>query len=120
MADTKKMQETKYRPEFCQIAAKVLADGESVAAVCDELDIVRDTYYTWKKVYPEFNKATEKGLNAAQRKWEKMGNHGIHDPKNFSAAPWIFTMKNRFRKDYGEQDKAGALITKAIEKLLEK
>ena len=47
----------KYRPEFCEIAAEVLANGESLAAVCAELEITRTTLYEWRDVHPEFNKA---------------------------------------------------------------
>lgn len=96
-------QESLYKPEYCEIAAKVLADGESLAAVCAELDICRKTLYRWRDAHPDFESAINRGLQKAQREWEAIGRDGIcGDIKNFSGTPWIFTMKNRFREDYKE------------------
>ena len=112
----------KYEPEHCcETAAKVLADGESLAAVCCELDICRETLRTWRDTYPEFARAVKKGLAHAQRDWEKLGRDGINgDIKNFGASPWIFTMKNRFRDDYAEEKDNKSASDSLVEKLLEK
>jgi len=97
---------TLYRPEYCDIAIRVLANGESLAAVCCELDICRPTLYAWKEAHPDFSSAINKGLQHAQRKWECIGNEGVNGHiDKFSPAPWIFTMKNRFREDYQEDKK---------------
>lgn len=93
----------KYRPEFCDIAAKVLANGESLAAVCAELDISRATFYEWRDNNPDFKDAVDRGLQKAQRVWENIGKDGIIGCyEKFSPSPYIFTMKNRFREDYKE------------------
>jgi hypothetical protein len=95
-----------YRPEYCDIAIKVLADGESLAAVCCELDICRTTLYEWRDKHPDFARALRKGLQKAQRDWETLGRHGVNgDIDKFSATAWLFTMKNRFRDDYAEDKK---------------
>lgn len=44
-------QESKYKPEYCEVAAKVLAGGESYAAVCAELDICRSTLYNLSLIH---------------------------------------------------------------------
>lgn len=113
---------SKYCPSMCEIAAKVLSDGESLAAVCAELDITRATLYTWKEKHIEFHEAVERGLMKAQRDWEQMGRDGIiGNIEKFCASPWIFTMKNRFRDDYKE-DKADnkSVSDTVIEKILDK
>ncbi len=96
-------QMSEYKPEYCDVASKVLAGGESLAAVCAELDICRKTLYNWRDSHPEFASALNVGLQKAQRDWERLGREGIDGTlEKFSASPWIFTMKNRFRDDYAE------------------
>lgn len=116
--------ESLYRPEYCDIAAKVLANGESLAAVCAELDICRKTLYNWKDAHPEFESALDRGLQKSQRDWERLGKQGISgEIDRFSPTPWIFTMKNRFRADYAEEKEKsseGVLIEKLLDKLVDK
>jgi len=118
-------QESDYKPEYCDIAIKVLAGGESLAAVCDELDICRSTLYNWRDANPDFARALDCGLQKAQRQWESLGRDGVSgDIKSFGGAPWIFIMKNRFREDYKEdkQDNSNsnqALVEKLIDKLVD-
>jgi hypothetical protein len=113
--------ESAYKPEYCKIAAKVLADGESLAAVCAELDICRKTLYNWRDAHPEFESALNKGLQKAQREWEALGRDGISgNLDKFSPSPWIFTMKNRFRDDYKEDKEAKGGSETLVEKLLNK
>lgn len=111
-------QQSEYKPEYCKVAAKVLANGESLAAVCAELDICRATLYNWRAAHPEFASSLNAGLQKAQRRWEKMGEEGITGQiDKFSASPWIFTMKNRFRDDYSEEKEASKGES-AVEKFL--
>jgi hypothetical protein len=99
-------QVSEYKPEYCEIAASVLAGGESLAAVCAELNCCRKTLYNWRDAHPEFADALHIGLQKAQRDWEALGRSGIQgDIDKFSASPWIFTMKNRFRDDYQDDKK---------------
>ena len=108
------MADLKYNSALCQKAIDILADGESFAAVCAELDICRTTLYEWRDKHPEFDVAQQKGLQKAQRVWEKIGKDGIcGETKNFAGTPWMFVMKNRFRDDYKE-DKAEKTITESV------
>jgi hypothetical protein len=110
----------KYRKEMCETAIKVLSEGESLAAVCCELDITRETLRVWRDTHSEFRQAIKKGLLKAQRVWERIGRDGVEgNYEHFGAAPWIFTMKNRFRDDYTEdkddkQDSAVSVLEKII------
>jgi predicted DNA-binding transcriptional regulator AlpA len=95
-----------YRKEYCAIAIEVLSQGKSIAAVCAKLKISRPTFYTWRNNNPEFDDAISLGLQQAQAAWEEIGLDGIMGRiERFSGAPWIFTMKNRFRDDYAEDKK---------------
>lgn len=111
----------KYHADMCGIAEKVLADGESLAAICAELNICRTTLYEWRDAHPEFASAIKRGLQKAQRDWEKIGRSGIlgHVEK-FNAPSWIFTMKNRFRDDYAEDKEAKPEDKSVIEMLIDK
>jgi hypothetical protein len=94
----------KYKPELCKKAFEVLSNGESLAAVCCELDITRETLRVWRNTHKDLNEAINKGLEHSQRYWENIGKMGIQGAyEKFNAAPWIFTMKNRFREDYKEE-----------------
>ena len=111
---------TLYKPEFCAIATKILADGESLAAICAELEIARPTLYEWKEKHPDFKLAIDVGLQKAQRDWERLGKEGIQgNLEKFAGSPWMFTMKNRFRDDYKDDktekpDESVSLLEKII------
>ena len=115
----------KYNPDMCEKAIEVLANGESLAAVCCELDITRETLRVWRETHTEFGEAIEKGLMKSQRVWERLGQEGIKGYyERFSSAPWIFTMKNRFRDDYKDDSKeqkptSDSLVEKLIDKLID-
>ena len=116
--------ESPYKSEYCAVAAKILAQGKSLAAVCAELDICRATLYNWRDAHLEFANAINAGLQKAQAEWEEFGREGMNgDIKNFGASPWIFTMKNRFREDYQEEkdskDSALSLAEKILDKLVD-
>lgn len=113
----------KYTSEYCTKAEKILSSGKSLAAVCAAMDIGRQTLYDWKDKHVEFKEALDRGIQKAQSYWEEMGCDGISgEIKGFAAAPWIFTMKNRFRDDYSEEKEntaAEKIIDKLIDKLVE-
>ena len=106
---------------MCIKAEQVLANGESLAAICAELDISRTTLYEWRDTHPEFSDAIDRGLQKSQRLWEKMGQDGIKgNYEKFNAAPWIFTMKNRFRDDYKDDKEVKTANKSVIEMLIDK
>ena len=111
----------KYHKDMCIKAEEVLSNGESLAGICAELDISRATLYEWRDTHPEFKEAVDRGLQKAQRVWEKIGQDGIKGHyEKFNSAPWIFTMKNRFRQDYKEDKDTKSDNTSLVEKLLDR
>lgn len=109
----------KYDPKFCKIATDILSKGKSLAAVCAELDICRDTLYEWRESKPEFKEALARGLQKCQLYWEEMGIKGTAGKlKGFSAPAFIFTLKNRFREDYAEQKEEKSEATSLLEKII--
>jgi len=94
----------KYKKEYAKKAADILAVGKSKAAVCAALDISRRTFYDWCAAHSEFNDAIDIAIQKCQAVWEEIGENGIKgNYERFGAAPWIFTMKNRFRDDYSDE-----------------
>lgn len=118
------MADKVYNETICAKAIEVLSNGESLVAVAAELGVSRQTIYDWKDKHPEFNEAVQLGLARSQRYWEQMGHDGtVGTNKDFSATPWVFTMKSRFRDDYAEdKDKksnSDSLVEKLIDKLVD-
>lgn len=110
-----------YKSSYCKIAQQVLGSGESLAALCAEIEITRPTLSAWRETYPEFGDAVAIGLLKAQRDWERLGRDGIEgNLEKFSASPWIFTMKNRFRDDYAEEKESKSSSESLVEKLLDR
>lgn len=115
------MPALKYKDSFCKTAEQVLANGESLAAICAEIGITRSTLYLWRDTYPEFKESIEIGLQRAQRAWERIGKDGIEgNYEKFNGAPWIFTMKNRFRDDYSEEKESKSVNETLVDKLLDR
>lgn len=110
-----------YKPEFCATATEILSRGKSLAAVCAALKVTRQSLYNWKDSHPEFRVALDEGMQACQAYWEDMGENGIvGNYEKFSSAPWIFSMKNRFRADYQEDKEPKSVNDTIVEKLLDR
>jgi len=106
---------------MCAQAEQLLADGKSIARVATNLGVCRETIYEWRDIHPEFAVALKKGKDAAQARWEDIGESGITGAiKNFSATAWMFTMKNRFRDDYKEDKEPKTVADSIVEKLIDK
>ena len=102
----------KYRPEFCEIAVNFLSQGYTLTALAAELDVTRETVDQWRKKYPEFGTAINKGYAKAQRFFEQRlilmakgdtsdATEGVRDNVNMTAL--IFTLKTRFHKYFGNK-----------------
>jgi hypothetical protein len=110
----------KYKKEYAKKAADILASGKSKAAVCAALSISRRTFYDWCTAHEEFHDAVDIGMQKCQTVWEEIGEDGIKgNYERFGAAPWIFTMKNRFREDYtDEKDEKQDTAVSVLEKII--
>lgn len=90
---------TKYRKEMCETMLNLFNGGATVAEVCAELGIARDTFYCWCNEHKDFSDAYKKGRELAERWWTKIGQAGmlgkLEQPIN--SAMWIFNMKARFK-----------------------
>jgi sugar phosphate isomerase/epimerase len=91
----KRGRPTKYSPKLCELLPAMFANGESVAEVCAELGIVKDTFYNWIDQYKDFSNSYKKGLELSLAWWSKIGRLGSIGKVKINPATWIFNMKNR-------------------------
>ena len=80
-------------------------DGQSIAEVCAELGMCKDTFYRLKKEYPVFSDAIKNGELLSEAWWSRLGRKGASGEAEINPTTWIFNMKNRFGwKDKKEVD----------------
>lgn len=91
-------QPTKYKPEYCEQVVAFMAQGFSVEAFAGHVWVSKDTLYEWMERYPEFKEAVAIGRERSRVWWEEAARAGLMTEKgtSFSAATWIFNMRNRF------------------------
>lgn len=115
------MNDLVYNKSLCDKVEQILAKGKSIARVATDLGVCRETLYVWCEKHPEFDAAMQRGRDACQAYWEDIGEDGVKgNYEKFGGAPWIFTMKNRFRKDYAEDKKDKSVADSIVEKLIDK
>ena len=100
------MRLTKYREDMCQTAEDFLAEGYTQMSLAAELDVVCDKMWNWKKKYPEFSEAIQRGLQRGLRMFEgllmeKLKNKRSKVHENLL----MFTLTRRFNSVYGERVK---------------
>lgn len=109
---------TDYRQEYCEQLISHMKEGLSFESFAGLIGMTRASIYTWTEKHPEFLDAKKCGQAASQYWWETLGRAGtggqlsrvareITHPDGkvekvmtrapFSAAGWIFNMKNRFK-----------------------
>ena len=93
----KKGRPTKYNAKLCALLPSMFANGESIAEVCAELGITRETFHQWVNLYPDFSDSYKKGLELSEAWWTKLGRAGATGKAKIQPATWIFNMKNRFK-----------------------
>lgn len=88
----------KYKPEYCDEVISFMAKGFSVEAFAGHVWVSRATLYRWMEEYPEFKEAVAIGRERCRVWWEEAAQAGLMTEKgtSFSAATWIFNMRNRF------------------------
>ena len=89
---------TKYREEYCQMLIDHMAKGYSFEAFAGVVNISTSNLYEWVGRHEAFQEARNIAFNKSMLFWEKVGKGGATGQiKGFSAAAWIFNMKNRFK-----------------------
>jgi hypothetical protein len=85
---------TVYDEKYCQQLIDHMANGYSFESFAGTIGVAYKTLYVWQDKHLEFLQAKEIGLAKSLVWWEMAGRKGMLH-KGFSAAVWIFNMKNR-------------------------
>lgn len=96
---------SEYDPVYCEKVIECGRQGMSVAEVCGEWGIAKQTFYNWQKEFEEFLDATTRARDLSQSWWEKHGRTNLFTEK-FNTTLWIKNMHNRFRDDWYESNKS--------------
>ena len=86
---------SKYKKEFNQKVIDLMREGCSIAEVCFELEICKQTFYNWCDENKEFLDSKKKGVDYSEGWWMKQGRKSLKDP-TFNYTGWYMNMKNRF------------------------
>ncbi len=84
-----------YKPEYCEIAKKLMKEGASKIEVAYELDVCRQTLDNWAKENVEFFNTINAGVDSSEGWWTKQGRHNLEN-KDFNSRLWEINMMNRF------------------------
>lgn len=102
---------TKYKPEYPEMLVKHMGGGlsfETFAALCD---VWRETLYDWCERYEEFHHAKKRGEALSQMFWERLGRDAaLGTVDKFNPTVWIYTMKCRFPKQWGDKQEVAHVI----------
>jgi len=95
---------SKYKKEMCDVVLDRMAKGWSVAEVCAEIGISKETFYQWAKDERRtgFPDAVKKGRFLSQAWWEKQARINLNE-KSFNHVLWFMNMKNRFSEDWSDK-----------------
>jgi hypothetical protein len=91
-------------------------EGQSLAEVCMDLGICKESYYKAMELSKKFHDEAKLGLMYSEAWWTKLGRAGAAGKHAIQPATWIFNMKNRFKwteKAEIEQGEPGSGVVKA-------
>ena len=97
-----------YRPEYCELAVKLGAQGKSYAQIGAAIGVARKTLYEWADQFPEFRDAIARARDLSLAWWEEQAHIGMWEsPEGQRLNPqlWSRSMAARFPDDYRESKK---------------
>jgi transposase-like protein len=74
---------TKYKSDYCDIAETLLGQGKAMWAVAAALGINRCTLRDWKKKYPKFSAAVDRGRTNGMALFMEKLEKAAWDPENY-------------------------------------
>lgn len=103
---------SKYKPEFPEQLIEHMSTGRSFETFAATVGVCDDTLREWCKVHPEFSAAKKRGWMLSMNWWEDVGRKSLFGDKEskFNATIWIYTMKCRFPKYWGEKQEVSHVI----------
>lgn len=110
---------TDYKPEYCQQIIDFMSEGKSIVQFAASLRVAECTIYEWANVHPDFSKAKNIAITAAEAWNEKFimdniiaisettqnGRERTTISRSINPSLMIYRMKCRFRKNWTEVQK---------------
>lgn len=99
---------TLYKPEFCDVAVEMGAQGKSLAQIAAACGVARVTLWEWVDKHPAFAEAIARARDLALSWWEEQAHVGMWEsPEGARLNPqlWSRSMAARFPDDYRESKK---------------
>ncbi len=93
---------TDYDPVFCEKVIEWGKQGKSLTWMAANLDVVKQSIYTWMEIHPEFLDAMTRARHYCQAYWEDQGQEGMWADK-FNGSVWSRSMAARFPEDWREK-----------------
>lgn len=88
---------TDYREDFhCESVIELSKEGKTIAEICAEWDIAKQTFYTWAKTHSKFLDAIKKAEAHRESYYINDGRKLYNGGLKGNPTPWIFIMKNCF------------------------
>lgn len=103
---------TKYKPEYPDQLIEHMKLGKSFETFAATVGVCDDTLREWCKVHPEFSAAKKRGWMLSMSWWEDVGRKSLflEEGEKFNATVWIYTMKCRFARYWGEKQEVAHVI----------
>ncbi len=93
-----------YRPEYCEKLIEWMKEGRSFGTFGTTIDVVETTLNEWVIRHPAFAVAKIKGREMERLWWETVARaSSTGKMKNVAQAVMIFSMKNKFPRDYNDR-----------------
>lgn len=121
---------SKYNEQYCEMLIKHMAEGLSYESFAGLIGVSIRTLYDWEIRYKAFAQAKEIAFPKSLLWWENLGramaagkltigkdNNKKHVPGN--PAVFIFTVRNRFPKQYSEAAKVELTVKNPHEYLMQ-
>lgn len=93
-----------YEPRYCEDLVAFMAQGYSLSAYSDYVQVNRSTLWEWAEAHKEFSQAVMRGKAARLRHWEQIGLDVAKTGGNGSQATMIiFGLKNMGSDEWKEK-----------------
>lgn len=101
-----------YQPEYPQQLFDLMKQGQKGAALHAHFGISAKCFWDWKKRYPEFNEAYDRGLEECRKWWDNFGIQKMIEGDEKGYKYWRDFMANNFSVGrYGEATSNNINIT---------
>lgn len=89
--------ERPFLDEYCTLLIEYMSKGLPFEGFAGHISTCKQTLYTWLDKYPDFLDAKKEGESKSYDWWSRLGVKAASGQiPNFSAAAYVFNMKNRF------------------------